>query len=72
MMRTQRQKQREMKHFILHRSALATEKSVATPVFAPVLGCPQQTLLRFRAVSQNITKTSYHARKHSNPTQHPR
>ena len=29
MMRTQRQKQREMKSFILHRNALATEKSVA-------------------------------------------
>jgi hypothetical protein len=54
MMRTQRQKQREMKSFILHRNALATEKSVANPVLAPVLGCSQQALLRFRAVSKNV------------------
>lgn len=61
-----------MKNFILHRSALATENSVATPVFAVVLGCPQQTLLRFRADQKISSKTSYHARKHSHSTQHPR
>ena len=49
---------------MLHRSALATENSVATPVFAPVLGCPQQTLLRFRAVSQNNIKTKYYEQSH--------
>ena len=53
-----------MKNFILHRSALATENSVSTPVFAPVLGCPQQTLLRFRAVSQNNIKTKYYEQLH--------
>lgn len=64
MMRTQRQKQREMRSFMLQRSALATVNSVATSVFAPVLGCPQQTLLRFRAVSQNNIKTKYYEQSH--------
>jgi hypothetical protein len=64
MMRTQRQKQREMKSFIRHRNALATEKSVANPVLAPVLGCSQQALLRFRAVSQNNIKTKYYEQSH--------
>jgi hypothetical protein len=72
MMRTQRQKQREMKSFIRHRNALATEKSVATSVFAPVLDRPYQALLRFRADHKISSKTSYHARKHSNPPQHSR
>jgi hypothetical protein len=50
-MRTQRQKQREMKSFILNYNTVATENPVGNPVFASVLVCSQQVLLRFRAVS---------------------
>jgi hypothetical protein len=53
-----------MKSFILHRNALATEKSVANPVLAPVLGRPHQFLLRFRAVSKNNIKTKYYEQSH--------
>ena len=53
-----------MKNFILHRNALATEKSVANTVLAPVLGCSQHALLRFRAVSQNNIKTKYYEQSH--------
>ncbi len=53
-----------MKSFIVHRNAFATEKSVAKPLLAPVLGCSQQALLRFRAVSQNNIKTKYYEQSH--------
>lgn len=58
-----------MKNFILHRNTLATEFSAAIPVFTPVFDRSLQALLRFRADLKISSKTSYHARKHSNPTQ---